>query len=164
MRFVLLFVLMFSQIYVQAHEFYVSLTNAKFIPAENSIQVSIKIFTDDLEKALSKAENTTIFLNEKKILPQHQEQIKKYLLQKFLLSVNEQKIEFNYVGSEQEDDATWCYLEFKNVKNVQSIKIENLILIDIFDTQANISHFEGFTKSVKSALNTKSNQSEILKF
>ena len=39
-------------------------------------------------------------------------------------------------------DATTCFLQIANVNFVETVEVKNRILIDLFDTQANIMRFE----------------------
>jgi hypothetical protein len=55
------------------------------------------------------------------------------------------------LGFEREGEATWCYLEVKNIPLVKRIDIQNSILYDSFSDQINLMHVtvKGVRKSGK---------------
>jgi hypothetical protein len=70
--------------------------------------------------------------------PQVNELIESYIQKHFLLKVNGKEVAYNYLGKEAELDATWCYVEVKNVLKVQSLEVQNTLLTEAFDDQTNM--------------------------
>jgi hypothetical protein len=52
--------------------------------------------------------------------------------------VNGKPTKFTYLGKEAELDATWCFVEVKDVKKVQTIEVQNTLLLEAFDDQTNM--------------------------
>ena len=104
---------------------------------EKSFELSIRVFTDDLEKALS-AEN-----GGKKISVVNNDKndgiVESYIRKCFsILNPQKQKRAFSYIGKEQEADATWIYIEFPCKDGVGGLSIQNTILHDFFNDQINL--------------------------
>ena len=121
-----------------AHEFHLSLTEIRHNSESRSIEVSIKLFTDDLLVALEQAGAPKMELGTENEPPEANELIESYLKAHFKLMVNGKPTEFTYLGKEAELDATWCFVEVKDVKKVQNIEVQNTLLLEAFDDQTNM--------------------------
>ena len=121
-----------------AHEFHLSLTEIRHNSESRSIEVSIKLFTDDLLVALEQAGAPKMELGTENEPPEANELIESYLKAHFKLMVNGKPTEFTYLGKEAELDATWCFVEVKDVKKVQTIEVQNTLLLEAFDDQTNM--------------------------
>lgn len=142
------------------HPFHVSVCSIHYASEEKSLQITLKIFADDLEEALNKApyrmdgEPYIDILN-----PEDPEiidvKVKQYIRKHFEITVNGEVVEPMFLGYELEDLAMWCYLEVNDVKKVDTVKIRNSILTELFDDQINIVHvdYQDEIKSMKLAGN-----------
>ena len=122
---------------LNAHAFHTSITRMDYNAKEKSFELSIRVFTDDLEKALS-AEN-----GGKKISVVNNDKndgiVESYIRKCFsILNPQKQKRAFSYIGKEQEADATWIYIEFPCKDGVGGLSIQNTILHDFFNDQINL--------------------------
>ena len=120
------------------HEFHLSLTEIRHNSESKSLEVSIKLFTDDLLVALEQAGAPKMELGTENEPPEANELIESYLKAHFKLTVNGKPTDFNYLGKEAELDATWCFLEVNDVKKVQTIEVQNTVLLEAFDDQTNM--------------------------
>jgi hypothetical protein len=120
-----------------AHEYHVSVTQMQYNPAQKLLEISIRVFTDDLEKALS-AEND----NRRFTLNDHDQNnpfVEKYLRKYFVVSDARQQVQpFKYLGKEQEADATWMYLEVPVTGNWPGWSLQNTLLMEAFSDQMNM--------------------------
>lgn len=121
-----------------AHEFHLSLTEIRHNSESKSIEISIKLFTDDLLVALEQAGAPKMELGTENEPPEANEYIESYLKRHFKLMVNGKPTEFTYLGKEAELDATWCFVEVKDVRKVQAIEVQNTLLLEAFDDQTNM--------------------------
>lgn len=123
------------------HPFYISLTEIKYNPKEKSLEISQKIFREDLEVALTNQYKTKVnFLTpENKV--DLEKKIKKYILENNEIDINGQKMELNYLGFELEEEAVWIYLEARKVPFPKTVDIRNSILHKHFDSQQNVINF-----------------------
>ncbi|MBR9832135.1 hypothetical protein GYB57_08320 [bacterium] len=133
----LILLLLVSAQVVSAHKFYVSLTQINYNSKTKSIEVTLKLFTDDLELSTTNFSKKTV-----KIINAEASdvEIANYIKDKFSISINNKVQVLNYLGKEMENDVSWCYLEIKNVTDIQSIKINNRIFTEQFPDQKNLIH------------------------
>lgn len=125
------------------HPFHVSVMDAEHNPTSKSIQVSHRLFLDDLELALKDYYGMDyIDTVEPENPAQLDSLIAKYLENKVFFTVNGEDKSFQFVGSELEGDARWCYYEIAEVAQLNEIEVTNVALMDVFDDQQNILHFK----------------------
>ncbi|MFN4146946.1 MAG: DUF6702 family protein [Runella sp.] len=119
------------------HDFHTSITRIDFNAKERSFEVSIRVFTDDLENALSKENGGKKFVianNDK-----NDTYVEKYIEKRFaFLSPQKQKKAMSYIGKEQEADATWIYVEVPFGESIAGFSIQNDIMFELFDDQVNL--------------------------
>lgn len=129
-------------IFLIPHPFYLSVTDCKYNPKNKNIEISCKMFTNDLEDALKKKNGKTVDL----INPANKEETGKlvfeYIEKRLKITTNQKLMKLNYIGFEKEDDVIWTYLEIKNVEKPKNLKIENTLLYDYLKEQINIVHVE----------------------
>ena len=125
-----------------SHKFYVSITKIEYVAEKQSVQIITKIFTDDIEDALQQRYNPSITLGEEKQTEADIDFLKKYILQKLKLKVNGEPVKLNYLGQEYDTDMVVSYIEVTGVKSLNTIEIENTILMDMFSEQQNIIHLK----------------------
>lgn len=145
------------------HPFYISLTEIRYNPTNERLEIAQKIFWDDLEVALADLNQVKInFLNpeDKNALEAIAES---YLLEQNQITVNGKKVKLNYLGFEIEEDAAWFYLESEKVELPQEVEVYNNVLIQHFDGQQNIINFY-IDKKPKSLILYKDREKGILKF
>jgi hypothetical protein len=133
------------------HPFYVSVTEINHNAANATIEISCKMFTDDLENTLRNTYKTKIDLTQ----PKDQQQLEKLMfdyLQKHLqMKVNGKAAVMSFVGFEIESESAWCYLEIKQLPEVKRLEITNALLYESFNSQISIIHamVGGVRKSTK---------------
>ncbi len=122
------------------HAFHISKTEMTFQPAEKSVQVTMHIFIDDLEKGLEKQGQYKLFVGTEREQKDVNSLIFNYLQKTLSIQLNGKKVNYEWVGKETTKDrqALWVYLEIKNIRAVRNISVENRVLTEIFDDQKNI--------------------------
>ena len=144
----LLFISSFQKV---KHPFFVSVIDINYKQKERALQLSVKLFTNDLEDALrrtskknidilnpiSKAETDSILFN--------------YISKRLNITINSKKQTLNFIGYEKEEEAIWTYLEMKNSAQTKKINIDTKLLYDFLPQQINIVHIDinGIKKSSK---------------
>ncbi|MCU0341254.1 MAG: hypothetical protein MUE30_15350 [Spirosomaceae bacterium] len=130
------------------HDFHTSITRVDYNARERSWEVSIRVFTDDLENALGKDNNGQKFVvvNTDKNGPFVEKYVRKHFA---FINAKNQKKAFTYVGKEQEADATWIYVEVPMNEPVAGFSLQNAIMHDLFDDQTNLVNlnYQGTRKS-----------------
>ncbi len=150
--------------FTTAHKFYVSVTNISYSEKDDALQITTRVFVDDIEKVLHvrygfKADLATD--NESELADKY---LEKYLRRKFAVEINGENEPFDFIGRKYDNDIMICYLEVKkiNLPSVTSIQIENEILTDLYDEQQNVVHFKIKGKK-KSFVLVKSDTKGMLK-
>ncbi len=145
------------------HPFYISLTEIKYNPGQAGLEISQKIFWDDLEVELSEYSGSKINFLKPKDKDNLDKILQQYLLQKNEISVNGKKVKLEYLGYEIEEDAAWFYLEARQIPRPQKVEIRNSILHNHFAGQQNIVNFY-LNKNPKSLILTKEKVRGVLTF
>lgn len=149
--------------FTTAHKFYVSVTQVEYVKEKQSVQIITRVFIDDLEELLRKRYDEDITLNVSKDETIIDTYIKKYLIAKVQIEINGNYKKFEFLGKEYEDDIVYCYLEIADVASIDSFKITNQLLFDLFEEQQNIVKTNINSKS-KSFMLTPNNDSGVLNF
>lgn len=133
------------------HPFHFGVTEMHFNTQSQTMEISCKLFTNDLESILKKKFGKSIDL-----IKHHEAQEVKTLLQSYIqehlqIKSGQQYISFKILGSEHEDSAIWIHLESQKLNHPKELYIQNSLLFDLFDDQANILHLDinGQKKSYK---------------
>jgi hypothetical protein len=145
------------------HKFYMGVYQINFAPEKKMVQITTRIFVDDLNKALEKKYNKKLFLGTEKESSEEMVLLKKYLSDNFTLKINGQTKSMNFLSKEIEADVLVCYLNIKEITKINSIEIYNTVLIDWNLEQQNIVHFS-MPGNKQSFLFTDSSTLQLLKF
>lgn len=135
-----------------AHPFHVSVCDIEYNSKTSSLEISQRVFLDDLEEALRRKSGwTTLDVMKPSDKKRFDALVKEYVMESLSLSVNNAKATTSYLGHEVESDALWCYLEVTGVNNLNSITVGNTILIESFPDQVNLVHIkkDGKIRSLK---------------
>lgn len=142
------------------HKYYVGVTEVHHNKAEKTLEIAVKLFTDDLEKALEESgETERLYLGEKNENSLVDQAISAYLSRNFFIEVNGKPTNWNFIGKEADIEACWSYLLVENVKKIKSIEITNKCLTEIFNKQSHmVSVYAGDEKQSKLLTSTKSSE------
>lgn len=135
-----------------AHPFHVSVCDVEYNASGRSLEISQRIFLDDLEEALRKESGwTTLDVMNPSDKKRFDRLMKDYVMSHMSIKVNGTPVVLSYLGHERESDAMWCYVEAAEVNNLEVIEVENSVLIDAFPDQVNIVHVkkDGKIRSMK---------------
>ena len=124
------------------HPYYVSVSELVFNKDVSSLQITKKIFFDDLELVLQNENNNENFdiLNSEKDLVNSY--IEKYIKKNMFFMVDGKPKELNYLGHEVINSRINSYFEIMNIKKIETIEIKDTSLLNYFDTQENLTYFE----------------------
>lgn len=120
------------------HDFHTSLTEINFNPKTKSLEMTIRVFTDDLEQALTESNgNSSVRIKPTDFSTDPL--IVKYL-RKHVAFVSPEKnvLPYDYLGKEIELDATWLYVEVPAAANLQGYTIFNSVMTELFEDQTNL--------------------------
>lgn len=133
--------MLFIWYFLLVHPFHVSVYEIVYNEESEALQISCRIFLDDLEQALRKENgNEDLDIVEDSLLAHTTNRL--YMRKNFKLTVNGSPKEYNYLGGETENDVMWCYLEIENLKELKKIELKNTMLTETFEDQQNMIHFK----------------------
>ena len=124
------------------HPYYVSVSESVYNQEKSSLQITKKIFYDDLELVLkneNKNENFDILNSKKDLVNSY---IENYIQKNMLFKIDGKLKELKYIGHEIINSRINSYFEIINIKNIKSIEIKDTSLLDYFDNQENLTYFE----------------------
>ena len=145
----------------QIHDFYISVCQIDVNEASQSLELTLKIFTDDLEETMKNngAGQLNIGLPEESASTE--KLLAEYLLKNIRIHLDGKKMSARFLGKENEANVTWIYIEVPNVSNFKSLRIKNTVLMDSFDKQTNLINV--IKKKVKKSLilNTEKKEGSV---
>jgi intergrase/recombinase len=121
------------------HPLYVSVTDLEWNSKEQTIEITSKIFVDDLQAILQKNYNQKVDLYE---APNELAGmlIRDYCKKNLVIEVNGKSCMYHFIGYERQKEACWCYFEITNISSVTNITCTNSILYDFTDKEMNLVH------------------------
>lgn len=122
------------------HPFYISVTEINHNGNEKTLEISCKIFTEDLETVLNTTANPKIDISDPKSKEQINKLLTQYLSNHLQLRVNGQAVKMDLLGFEEEKEATWTYLQVSNVASVKTLEVMDSLLYDSYKEQINLLH------------------------
>ncbi|MGB5315191.1 MAG: DUF6702 family protein [Robiginitalea sp.] len=128
----------------ESHKFYLSVTTVEYAQKEESLQIISRIFIDDLESALQARYDLKADLGTPGESAQGIEYIERYFNSKFTVFINGEVREYTFLGRKYDKDQVVCYLEISELPEagLESVGIQNEILMDIFEEQKNLVHLK----------------------
>lgn len=146
----IILILLFSS-FIPLHKYYLSLTEVTINSEKHTLDVSSKLFIDDLESELGKIENKKIDLSIALKSKEVEQLLFNYLNKNFKINVGGKLQKLEYVGYEIENDAIWCYMEVAHFKEKGTISILNTLLYERFPEQSNLINitWDGVSKTAK---------------
>ena len=140
MKKVTLFLICVSCLQFSFHPLHISVTDIEYDPKEEELEIMMRIFTDDLEKAIrqEKSDAELDLLKPKQTTTDKllEEYVKNHV---FIKLDNSNKV-MKYLGHEDEGQALICYVLVSDVKKWKTIEVKNDLLMEMFDDQSNLVH------------------------
>jgi hypothetical protein len=133
------------------HPFFVSVTEITHNTKTQSVEISCRMFYDDLEHVLEKQYHTRLDI----VKPANKEALNKlindYIRKHLLIKIDGKVINPAYMGYEIQEDGAWAYLEVKGVTKAQKIEVRDDLLFSEHAEQMNMLHVtvNGERKSTK---------------
>jgi hypothetical protein len=123
-----------------AHPLYITVTEINHNAKEKILEVSCKVFTNDLETVLEKVAGARVDLSAPKDKLASDKLISAYVEKHLRLKVDGKPVQLHFIGSENQADGTWSYFQVNDVPSVKKIDAGDDLLYDGFNQQINIMH------------------------
>lgn len=144
------------------HKHYISLTQIEYNEGEKALQITMRFFIDDLEKAVGTRFGKNLALATEDELKNANAYIERYLDSKFKLWINGTEQSPNYLGKQYEDDQVFFFLELEKVENIEIIEVQNSVLMEVYEEQQNYIKLS-IGEIEKTFILIKANDKEMLK-
>ena len=123
------------------HDIHISVCEVRYNAQAASFQVSLKIFIDDFERAMSKEGAPALHIGGTTEIKDADSYIGAYLNHHFTISLDDSRLVPILAGKELSDDylAVWCYFEYPaKLSGVKHCSISNDVLFALYEDQRNI--------------------------
>jgi hypothetical protein len=120
------------------HKFYVSIYQVDFVPEKKRVEITARIFTDDLNLALEREFKTKINLGEISETSRDVLFLEKYLTKHLRIYIDGKEKSVLFLSKEIENNVVIVYLKISDVKKINAIKIHNNALLELYEDQQNI--------------------------
>ncbi len=156
-------IVLFSVTAITLHKEYYSITEIKHSKKEQTLQISMRLFTNDIDLALNKHFSRTIELGTENETANADNLLVSYLNQKFTIWLNNKQITYEYLGKEFEKDVSYIYLECPIDEPISTLTVQNSVLTELYFEQENIVkiHINDLDKSL---ILNKENDKGLLNF
>ena len=134
----LLFFLFLSMSSMMVHKFYVAIYQINYVPQKKMLQITSRIFVDDLNDVLEKKFHKKTFIGTDRETSEDVNLMKKYLTEKFTLTLNGGQKPMNYLSKEVESNVLVCYFNIKDISKISSLTVQNTALLELNEAQQNI--------------------------
>lgn len=123
------------------HKFYVGMFQLEFVAQKKELQITTRLFIDDVNDALEKKYHKRTFIADPKESKEDQISLQNYIVEKFKIKINNQSKAYFFLSKEVENNVLICYFKIKDIPKINSIEIENSIMTELYPEQQNIIQF-----------------------
>ncbi len=158
----LLIILVIPLFAFTAHKYYISLIKVEYKTSSKSLQITMRIFIDDLQEAINKTYIKNFEFGEPNESKNINELIINYIQDNFTVKINSQNKVYQFLGKAYDNDVIFIYLEVEDIETIQHIEIKNSMLMATFSEQKNIIKLK-INNTKKTFLLTKEKDKDLLK-
>ena len=131
---------LFAALITFFHPFYVSVIEIRHNETSASAEISMRIFTEDLEQTLRKQTNGAVDLVHPKNKSNSDKLVNDYIRKKIQLTINGKPSEMQYIGYEIQKESIWCYFEVPGIAQMKTVDANCTLLYEFVNMQTNIFH------------------------
>ncbi len=122
------------------HPFYVSVTEINHNATDKTLEISCKMFAEDIEQSLEKNYKMQLDISSDKDKAAFDKYIPDYFRKHLNLVVEGKPVKLTYIGYEKEKESLFCYFQVDNIAALKKLDISNDILYDFNEAEINIMH------------------------
>ena len=126
------------------HPMHISVTNMEYNNEKQAFDISVKMFTDDFEKALDYKYGIKANIGKDNEIDDLSGYFSKYAKENllfFLDGKNNIGTQVKFLKKEMNFEATWLYFELKTDRKIKDVKIKTTFLNDLYPDQKNLLIF-----------------------
>jgi hypothetical protein len=165
LAFVLLLSLGLPALAGSRHAYHASILELKLNPQKQQVELALKVFTDDFERALSQGLPKSVNLRDASTLPLAELYVHQHLKLSMPAGARQPRrpLDVQFLGLQPEKDAYWLYAKVPLPRPTQELLLNQSMLLELFSDQMNIVNAEGNGKKI-SALLRSGHEEEVLNF
>jgi hypothetical protein len=145
MRRIAFLVLLVPLLALARHTYHSSILELRINPQQQQVELALKVFTDDLENALSKGRPQHLTLQDPRVIPLAEAYLRSHLELALPYTSSRQPrlpLTLQFLGMQPEKDAYWLYAKAKLPRAASAVWLRNTVLLDMFSDQMNIVNAE----------------------
>lgn len=133
------------------HPYFISMTEIEHDKTNNQLEVSVRIFTDDLEKTIRETYKGKVDILNKEEKANSEKLIQQYINKHLIIKADGKVLNLKFDGFESEEGSIWSYFEYDNITSIKNIEVTNTILYDYKEEQVNFIHVKsgGYDETTK---------------
>ncbi len=118
-----------------AHKFYTSLARVEYNAGEKSVEITLRVFADDLELALKRRAGRRVSLERTKDADRL---VLEYLRETFEIKNSDGRTKaLKWVGMELRAGVAWLYVEAEMPEGLAGARVRDQVLFELFPEQVN---------------------------
>lgn len=118
-----------------AHKFHASMVTVEYNEREKVAEISIRLFTDDLEESLGRRAGKRVRIG---LTPDVERLSLDYVAERLRIEDREGRpLALEWVGLEPRVDVVWVYVQAAAPVGLGGARVEDRIFFDLFDDQVN---------------------------
>ena len=135
-----LFFVALSNFQLGHHPLFVSVTTIEHNATSKTLEVSCKIFTDDLETVLRKKYAGKVDLLDPSLSTAMKTLVNNYIQKHLSINADGKATALQFIGFEQQEEGIISYFEIKNIAGVKKMEVVDTILYEEKPQQMEIIH------------------------
>ena len=132
------------------HKFYMAIYQINYVAAKKRIEITARLFTDDLNVVLEKKYHKKTAIGLMNETAEDEILLKKYIAEHIIFNVNNTKKTIQFMSKEIESNVVVCYFKISEVSKINTFEIQNDVFTEQFSEQQNLiqSTIYGEKKSI----------------
>lgn len=122
------------------HPFYIAVTEINLNTSDKTLEVSCKMFADDLEQIIEKNNHAQLDISSDKDKANFDKYIPSYVKSHLGLAIDGKASNLSYIGFEKDKESAYCYFQVENISSLKKLDVFDSLLQDFTSDQINIIH------------------------
>lgn len=122
------------------HPFYIAVTEIKLNTSDKTLEVSCKMFADDLEQIIEKNNHAELDISSDRDKASFDKYIPAYIRNHLAVAIDGKMGKLSYIGFEKDKESAYCYFQVENVSSLKKLDVFDSLLHDFTADQINIIH------------------------
>jgi hypothetical protein len=122
------------------HPFYIAVTEINLNTSDKTLEVSCKMFADDLEQIIEKNNHAQLDIASDRDKASFNKYLPAYVKSHLGLTIDGKAANLFYIGFEKEKESAYCYFQVENISSVKKLDVFDSLLQDFTSEQINIIH------------------------